>query len=207
MTELGRYTGVARDELALVSDSVRNDLGGAVAVSDVGGLYCRYNMRRLDAISDLAALTTQVMTSAGIFLRKGDVVTSLTFASGGTAAGTPTNWWFALYSAAATPALVSQTADQLTAAWAANTAMTKALAAAYTVPSDGWYFAAVMVKATTVPTLAGANPRAAAAGAILSASYGEKALAVTSGASLVATAPATIATPTTVGTVPLVIVS
>jgi hypothetical protein len=163
----------------------------------------RANIDRLQAGSDLAALTTQVMTSVAIPLQAGDTVTSLTFLSGNTAAGTPTNWWFALYDDSATPALLAQTADQTTGAWAANTAKTVPLATAQTIPRTGVYYAAVMVKATTVPTLAGAAVQnAAGAGAVVS---GMKVLARTSGSALTATAPATIATPTTVATVPLVV--
>jgi hypothetical protein len=132
------------------------------------------------------------MTAVGIALQAGDLVTSLTFKSGATAAGTPTNWWYGLYSTAATPALLAQTADQLTAAWAANTAKTVALATAYPVPASGWYYAAVMVKATTVPTLVGLTTFAGASGGVLST---DKVLAQTSGSALTGTAPATIATP------------
>jgi hypothetical protein len=52
------------------------------------------------------------MTSVAIPLEVGDVVTNLTFLSGATAAGTPTNYWFALYDTSATPALIAQSADQ-----------------------------------------------------------------------------------------------
>jgi hypothetical protein len=163
----------------------------------------RENFDRRYVGGNLAALTTQIMTSVAIPLEVGDLVTNLTFLSGGTAAGTPTNWWFGLYDDGATPALIAQSADQLTAAWAANTAITLALSAAYKVPRSGVYYAAVMVKATTVPTLAGFTlENAAAAGAIVS---GQKVLAQTSGSSLTTTAPATIATPTTVATVPYVV--
>lgn len=154
-------------------------------------------------VGNVAALTTQVMTSVALYLEQGDLVTNLTFTSGTTAAGTPTNWWFALYSTAATPALLRQTADQTTTAWAANTAKTVALATTYTVPASGIYYAAVMVKATTVPTLAGITlHNAVESGAIVT---GQKILAVTSGATLTTTAPSTIATPTTVATVPYVV--
>jgi hypothetical protein len=166
------------------------------------GGFRTQNMRQLDVNGDLAALTTQVMSAVALPLQPGDVVTSLTFKSGATAAGTPTNWWFALYSSAATPALLAQSADQLTAAWAANTAKTLALATPQMVTTAGVYYAAVMVKATTVPTLLGANlSLAGAADPIVSS----KVLSTTSGAALTTTAPATIATPTTVATVPLVI--
>lgn len=164
----------------------------------------RDNMPRLGAGSDLAALTTQVMTSVAIPLQAGDVVTSLTFKSGATAAGTPTNWWFALYDDSATPALLAQSADQLTAAWAATTAKTLALATAQLITRPGVYYAAVMVKATTVPTLIGASTQAGASAGVLTA---DKILGQTSGASLTTTAPSTIASGTAVGTVPLVIAS
>ena len=110
-----------------------------------------------DSASDSGsvALTTQVMTSVPLLLAMGDVVTNLSFVSGATAAGTPTNWWFALYDLSATPALIAQTADQTSTAWAAFTAQTKALTAAYTVPKTGVYWAAIHVKATTVPSLLG----------------------------------------------------
>jgi hypothetical protein len=154
---------------------------------------------------NVAALTTQVMASVALPLEAGDVVTSLTFVSGTTAAGTPTNWWFALYSAAATPALLAQTADQTSTAWAANTAKTVALSSPQTILTSGVYYAAIMVKATTVPTLAGLTLHdAVLAGAIIT---GQKVLGMTSGSALTATAPATIASPTTVATIPLVFAS
>lgn len=162
----------------------------------------RPNLRRTEAGGNLAALTTQIMTAVALYLEAGDVVTNLTFCSATTAAGTPTNWWFALYSTAATPALLGQTADQTSTAWAANTAMTVALAAPYTVTTTGIYYAGVMVKATTPPTLLGASLNANASAAVVT---GQKVLANTSGSSLTTTAPATIATPTTVATVPYVV--
>jgi hypothetical protein len=167
------------------------------------GVY-RTNLIRALSGGNLAALTTQVMTSVALPLQAGDIITSLTFKSGGTAAGTPTNWWFALYDTSATPALIAQSADQLTAAWAADTAKTLALSAPYLVLVPGVYYAAIMVKATTVPTLIGASVQADASAGFLSS---DKVLAVTSGAALTTTAPATIATPTTVGTVAQVVAS
>jgi hypothetical protein len=167
--------------------------------SQPSGVY-RDNMSRLQAGGDLAALTTQVMTAVAIPLQAGDIVTSLTFKSGATAAGTPTNWWFALYDDSATPALLAQSADQTTGAWAATTAKTLALATPQLISRSGIYYAAVMVKATTVPTLVGASVQAAASAGVLAS---DKVLAQTSGSALTTTAPATIATPTAVGTVPL----
>lgn len=149
--------------------------------------------------ADLAALTTQVMLSVGVAVQAGEPVSSITFLSGATAAGTPTNWWFALYDPSGT--LISQTADQLTAAWAADTAKTLSLPVPFAGPA-GIYYAAIMVKATTPPSLMGRSVnRVAAAGAVAA---GQKVLAQTSGAALTGTAPATIATPTTVVNVPYV---
>lgn len=163
--------------------------------------YFRRNLDRRFGLADLSALTTQVMLSVALPLFTGDVVTKLAFKSGATQAGTPTNWWFALYDPAG--ALIGQTADQTNTAWAASTAMDLALAAPHTVTRDGIYYAGIMVKAATPPTLIGVSTGVAAgSGAWVT---GEKVLAQTSGSSLTTTAPATIATPTTVANVPLVV--
>lgn len=165
--------------------------------------FLKENFGRYFAASNCAALATGVMTAVALPLRTGQTVTSLTFVSGATAAGTPTHWWFALYSNAATPALLAQSADQTSGAWAAHTAKTLALATPQLVTADGIYYAAVMVTATTPPTLEGITlENAVAAGAIVT---GMAVLAQTSGSALAASAPATIATPTTVATVPYVV--
>ncbi|MET7982526.1 hypothetical protein [Streptomyces sp. NPDC005281] len=165
------------------------------------GTY-RSNLDRVATVSDFASLTTQVMQSAALYLQAGDTVTNLTFKSGSTPAGTPTNWWFALYDDSTTPALLGQTADQLTAAWAASTSKTLALASPVTIPRTGIYYAGVMVKATTPPSLLGSGTVAAAVSGFVP---GELVLAQNSGASLTTTAPATIATPSAIGFVPRVV--
>ena len=164
---------------------------------DGASTFSRANFDRAYPTTDVAAaLVTQVQTATAIWLEAGDLVTNITFLSGATAAGTPTNYYFALYDNSATPALLAQTADQLTAAWAANTAKTIALATAQRITTTGIYYAACMVKATTVPSLiCSVAATATVNGAILT---GYKILAQTSGSALTATAPATIATPTTV---------
>lgn len=184
MTQLGGYIRNVRDALMHVNAS-------DPASADT---FFRRNLPRTglyDSAGDTGqvALTTQVMTSVPIYLTAGDVVTNISFRSGATAADTPTNWWFALYSNAATPALLAQTADQTTTAWAANTTMTKALATPKTITESGIYYVGIMVKATAVPTLLGTIAAPAIA-------TGERALSQSSGSSLTTTAPATIATPT-----------
>jgi hypothetical protein len=168
--------------------------------------FARSNLSRYVAGTDNAAAGTGVMHSAAIVLTAGETVTNVTFFTGGTAAGTPTNWWVALYDNASSPttapALMAQSADQLTAAAAANTKFTLALATAQRIPVTGVYYVAIMFTATTPPTIRGATT----GNAVLStgALTGSKVLARTSGSGLTGTAPTTIASPTTVATVPWV---
>ena len=163
----------------------------------------RFNMPITDASSDTAVLTTQVMTCVALPLCAGDVVTKLCFKSGATPAGTPTNWWFALYDTAAIGNFIAQTPDQLTAAWAADTAKDLALTTPFLAPAPGVYVACVMVKATTPPSLVGVTlGRAAAAAGWLST---DKPICFTSGSALTTTAPATLASPTNIAAVPRVV--
>ena len=183
MTVLGAFRGNVRDGLSYLDTGGRPDV------------FHRANLPRV-GLDDVAALATGVMTSVDLWLNEGDLVTNLSFLSAGTAAGTPTNYWFALYDPSG--ALLSQSADQLTAAWAADTWKTLALGTAQRITRSGRYKADINVTATTPPTLAGTI----AAKPLLS---GEGNLAQTSGSSLIGTAPATIATPAFKRQCPLVI--
>ena len=92
-----------------------------------------------------------------IKLRRGQIVTNISFFSATTASGTPTNGFFALYDSARN--LLAQTANFTTEAWAATTIKTKALTAAYTVSTTGLYYVGIMITATTIPTLKGNTAR------------------------------------------------
>lgn len=195
MTQLGLYTGNVRDAIGYLNaaDPASQDT------------FRRANLPRVglaDSAGDSGnvALATGVMTSVPIYLVGGDLVTNLSFVSGATAAGTPTNYWFALYDNQTTPALIAQSADQLTAAWAANTVKTLALSTAYRVPKTGIYYAACMVTATTPPSLLGA----VGARPVVT---GERNLSQSSGSALTGTAPATIATPAVKNFVPYAVAS
>lgn len=195
MTQLGLYGGNTRDALGYMN----------VAAPASSSTFFRANQPRIgvyDSVSDAGsvALTTQVMTAVPIFLAATDVITSVSFFVGTTAAGTPTNWWAGLYDTAATPNLLAQSADQLTAAMAAFTKMTVALATPQTLSKSGVYWVAIMVKATTVPTLLGSL-------GVPPIITGERNLAVTSGSALTGTAPATLATPTVQRFVPYVVLN
>lgn len=158
---------------------------------------------RYAAVSDCTAGATGVMLSVGIPLQYGDVVTNLTFISGGTAADTPTHWGFALYDTAG--AKLAQTADKTSTAWAANTVKTVPLATAQTITTPGIYWASMWMAATAVVTLQGVSVLHAVSNGSLS--LGGAILAQTSGSSLAATAPATIASATTVAAIPYVVAS
>ncbi|RJQ68083.1 hypothetical protein D5S17_32795 [Pseudonocardiaceae bacterium YIM PH 21723] len=162
----------------------------------------RQNMPRMACVNDSAALTSQIMFSTALHLDAGDAVAALSFQSGTVAASSPTNWWFALYDDSATPVLMAQTADQLTAAWAANTVKTLALATPQAIARTGIYYAAVMVKATTAPSLLGVATLSPASAGWLA---GDKVLGQNSGSSLTTTAPATIASPSAAAFVPRVV--
>jgi hypothetical protein len=167
--------------------------------------FYRNNQPRVglyDSASDSGqvALATGVMTAVRIKLFAGDVITNISFRSGQTAAGTPTNYWFALYSNAGTPALLAQTADQTSTAWALNTTKTLALATAQTISKTDYYWVAINVTATTPPSLLGSIGAAPIV-------TGEANLSVSSGSALTATATATLASPTVKQFVPYVVLT
>lgn len=189
MSQLGLYTGVPRDALG--------HLNCAPPVDPTQTFY-RRNLPQYPLDDVAECLATGVMSSVPLWLRAGDKVTNLSFLSGATALATATHWWFALFSNAATPALLAQSADQVSAAWAADTWKTLALSAPQIINATGIYYAAVMVAASTVPSLMGAR----AAKPLLS---GEIQLGQSSGSALAASAPATIATPAALRAVPLVV--
>lgn len=193
MSQLGQFQGIVRDALGY--------LNPAAPVTPT--TFGRPNMPRIglvDSGGDTGSppLVTAVMTSVPIFLTAGDVITNLTWHTGQTPAGVPTNYWAALYDTQATPALLAQSADQAAAAWAAFTPKAFALSAPVTITKSGTYWAALMVKATTVPSLLGSIvPKP-----ILAT---ERNLAQSSGSALVAAAPTTIAAPVVQSFAPLVV--
>lgn len=153
--------------------------------------------------ASVAIAATGVELAVGVPLQAGDVVTSITFVVGGTAAATPTAGYACLRST--TGALIAQTADFGSTARAANTAYTVTLASPQLITSAGLYYVGISFTAGTVPTLAGlAVVNAVVNGAIgLSA----KVLAQTHGSAVGAVAPATVATPTTLANIPYVVCS
>lgn len=153
--------------------------------------------RRL-AAGDLAVAASGVELAVAVPLQPGDLVTNITFVTGGTAAATPTAGYAVLRDSAG--AKIAQTADFGSTARAANAAYTVALATPHLVTAAGLYRVGISFTAGTVPTLRGLSlGNAAVAGAIgLSAPV----LAQTHGSAVGATAPATVASPATAAVLP-----
>lgn len=186
MTLLGAFKGNPRNDLGWLNSAGR---------PDPEAVFHRANLPRA-GLDDVSAAATGVMCSVALYLQDGDTISNLTFVSAGTAGATLTNQFAALYSGAG--ALMAQSADKTSEAWAADTAKTFALATAQRITRSGVYYAALAIAASTVPTLVGS----VGAKPFLT---GEGNLSQTSGSSLTATAPATIATPAFKRAVPLVI--
>lgn len=160
-----------------------------------GGTFIRETMPRSTGswANTVSLGGSGVMLHAAIVLYAGDVVTKVGFMSGNTAANLPTAGFFALYSSAATPALIAQSADLGSGAWASLTPREVSLSAPQTITSTGVYYIAVSITATTPPTLIGLDNTSSAVNAPVAT--GSKRLSGTSGSTLGGTAPATIASP------------
>lgn len=114
------------------------------------------SIQRVQANSNaLAALASGRLSLYAIYLPSGTDITNIAFMSGGTAAVSPTNQWFALYDKNLNK--IAVTADGTTGAWVANSFKSLALSAPYTTTYDGIYYLGIMVAAATVPTLMGAS--------------------------------------------------
>ena len=105
------------------------------------------------ASSTLTAPATGTLQLHSIYLPAGLTVSAVTWFAGTTAADTPLNQIFSLYSSALV--LLAQSADATTAAWAANAAKRLPFTTAYTTTAAGLYYVGLLVVATAVPTLAG----------------------------------------------------
>jgi hypothetical protein len=159
---------------------------------------------RYVAGGDMAIAATGVELAVAVPLQYGDLVTSIAFVVGGTAAGSPTAGYVCLRSPAG--ALLAQSADLGSTARAANTAYSIALATPQLITVPGMYLVGVSFTASTVPTLRGVTlGNAAVAGNI--ASLGGVVLVKSHGSAVGATAPATVATPTTTAAVPYLVLT
>lgn len=172
--------------------------------SSITGTY-QESVPRHECSADNALAASGAVFSTGVPLQTGDVVSSVTFTVGGTAALTPTAGFVALYSPAGV--LLAQSADMGTTARAANTEYTVALASPQTIGVAGVYYAAISFTAATVPTAWGAvlgNAILAGAGSITNPGV-RRILAQTHGAAVGAIAPPTITGATPAPRIPYVV--
>ena len=100
-----------------------------------------------------AVLSSGRLSGQAIWLEAGMTISSISFFSATTAAGTPTNQLFGLFDSSRN--LLMSSVNDTTTAWAANSIKTLALTSTFTTIYSGLYYLGVMVTATTVPTLKG----------------------------------------------------
>lgn len=184
MTQRGLYNRLAGDVL------------GYNIVLDAGSnVFTRRSLPR-EGVVDLAMVaTTGVALNVRMALEGGDVFSALSVLIGATALGTPTHQFAAWRDESGN--LINQTVDATSAAGAANSTKTFTWASANTVPRSGVYSFDIVFTATTMPTLLGMT----VAGPIAT---GEITIARTHGSGLLATAPATVVTPTATNFAPYV---
>lgn len=113
--------------------------------------------RQLVEEVNTALLATGRLSLQAIPIRAGELLTSISFWSATTGAGTPTNQLFGLYDN--TLGLLRSSVNDTTVAWGANTRKTLNLTSTFTTTYSGLYYLGIMVTATTVPTLKGGTAK------------------------------------------------
>jgi hypothetical protein len=103
--------------------------------------------------TNVAALVSQTVRMDAIALPSGLTITSISWVSGTTALVTGVHQYFGLYDSSLN--LLRATGDDTSTAWAANTVKTLNLTSTYATTTAGLYYLAILVQATTVPTLTG----------------------------------------------------
>ena len=190
-----------------VNHAIRKFTGGLANVAQAN-LAARSNQEWLGVASaDTAAIAASgVAVAVAVPVEVGDVISRVSVLVGATAAGTPTNAFAAIHSGVAVPALLGQSASMGAGAINASGLLTFALASPVAVTNAnapfGFLYASLVFAATTVPSV-GTTLVATAVGYAAFA-RSPLFLAATHGTGLSTVAPATIVTPTTISTVPVV---
>lgn len=134
-------------------------LSGAVPLSMFDSAYflsgCKAETfpRKLVPETNVSLLSTGRLSLEAIAIRAGELISSISFWSASTPAGTPTNQLFGIYDNNLN--LLGVTNNDTTTAWGANTRKTLNLTTPFTTTYSGLYYLGIMVTATTVPTLKG----------------------------------------------------
>ena len=121
-----------------------------------GALAETFDRNLCDEVNS-AVLSSGRLSGAAIWLEAGMTISSISFHSATTAAGTPTNQLFGLFDSSRN--LLMSSVNDTTTAWAANSLKTLALTSTFTTTYSGLYYLGIMVTATTVPTLKGNTAR------------------------------------------------
>jgi len=108
-------------------------------------------------VNTVAPTASGTLFMQAIYLKAGQLVSNIIISSATTAAGTPTNYFAALYDA--NRALKAVSANQTTTAWAATTVKTFAMTTPYRVPTSGLYYIGFMMTATTIITTKGGTAK------------------------------------------------
>lgn len=157
-----------------------------------GALYETFDRDMCNEVNT-ALLSTGRLSLQAIYIPAGTLISSISFWSATTAAGTPTNQLFGLFDSNRN--LLATSTNGTTGAWAANSKKTLSLTATFTTTYSGLYYLGLMVTATTVPTIKGNTART---GGQLQAEA--PSMGGTSTTGLTTALPATAAAPGTVTT-------
>lgn len=123
------------------------------------GLTFENYPRHFSITNQTVTLVNGALRLVAIWLPQGLTVTNISFVTGATAlvAGTNPHLWFALYDSSR--ALLRQTADDTSPAWAASTLKTVNLTSPFVTTYSGLHYLAVMIAQTggTMPNLKAVN--------------------------------------------------
>lgn len=140
-----------------------------------------------------AVLSTGRLSLQAIWLPANTTISSISFWSATTAAGTPTNQLFGLYDINLN--LLRSSTNDTTTAWAANSKKTLSLTSAFTTTYSGLHYLGCMVAATTVPTLKGNTAKTGGQlGAAAPSTGGTSSTGLTTALPATATSPGTVTT-------------
>jgi hypothetical protein len=124
---------------------------GPISPSDAFSGWRYTNLPRAMTKASSALPASGTLLATLLWLPAGITINTLGWISGSTAAGTPTHHWMVLMDSLRF-VLVAAT-DKTTTAIAANTVQTYTLSTPnYFVPYEGYYYAGLLVTATTMPT-------------------------------------------------------
>lgn len=125
----------------------------------ITGTLAETIQRELCTETNTTVAASGTLNMQGIYLYAGTLVSSISLCSATTAASAPTHYQFGLYDSSLN--LLASSADQTSAAWAAQTLMTLPMQTPYRVPTSGFYYIGYFMTAGTVPTLKGFTARSA----------------------------------------------